>query len=246
LESLFYSQLAIPIHKPAFELTVLPNKNSDFTFDSGDRFIDYSFHSEQNHVVSCDDKGQWYLFTSIPCETLEKLKLARQLFRPSYLKAKSLPLIGLLESLNLTPINEGFDKAYAHVLYYVPSLKEVPNYLQIRVANVDGPDDPSIVHQIHFIENEYKGQKTRYIPGAETKSFATITENEYYAKKIHLPFNSINYLKLFVYFSRYGMLPSHQMMPRFLGNLWASTQMLNQSSNPALYQVEPINKEATP
>ncbi|WLR57252.1 hypothetical protein LC048_10535 [Mesobacillus subterraneus] len=146
-----------------------------------------------------------------------------------------------MDELDIKPCYEGYDKAYGHVLSLVPELDTVSAYNQSQLANYDGSDDPTIIKKIHFIENEYKGEKTRFISGFETRSFATVTENEFYAKEIHLPGNARNYLKLFVYFSRYSFLPSQQMMPRFLGNLWASTQSLNTTANPALFKDEGID-----
>lgn len=242
LTNFLYSHIALPIHKPSFDITPSKNREADFTFDSKERFKDYSFeNAKSNYLVSCDDQGQWYFFTFFLCKSLEELKLTRQVFRPAYLKNEILPLKELLKELNIIPIREGFDKAYGHVFHYVPSLTELSNSFCMRLANYDGPDDPIIVNKMNFIQNEFEGQKTRYISGFETRSFATITENEYYAKEIHIPFNANYYLKLFIYFSRYGLLPSHQMMPRFLGNLWASTQMLNTSANPSLYETEEID-----
>lgn len=240
MENTFYTEVAVPIEAP---FGFMPGKETehDFTFDKKDRFKDYLLEKNgETSTVSLDDNGQWYFFTSFVCESLDELKLSRQIFRPPYLKEESLPLVELMEELNITPVYEGHDKAYGHVLSLVPKLVDVPTIRQARLANFDGNDDPTIIKKIHFIENHYKGEKTRFISGFETRSFATVTENEYYAKEIHLPGNSRLYLKLFLYFSRYNKMPSQQMMPRFLANLWASTQSMNQSVNPALYKEEKI------
>jgi hypothetical protein len=240
MKNKLYSEIAVPIESP---FGFMPGKESerDFTFDKEDRFKDYILKKEgQSYDISLDDNGQWYFFTSLVCNSLDELKLSRQIFRPPYLKDERLKLVDLMDKLDIKPFYEGHDKAYGHVLSFVPKLDSVSAFNQARLANYDGNDDPTIIKKIHFIENEYKGEKTRFVSGFETRSFATVTENEFYAKEIHLPSNARNYLKLFVYFSRYGVLPSQQMMPRFLGNLWASTQSLNTSANPALFKDEGI------
>lgn len=240
MENKFYSEIAIPIEAP---FGFMPGKESerDFTFDKENRFKDYILEKDgQSYDISLDDSGQWYFFTSINCHSLDELKLSRQIFRPPYLNDEKLELIDLMDLLGIKPFYEGHDKAYGHVLSLIPKLDSVSTLNQARLANYDGSDDPTIIKKIHFIENEYKGEKTRFISGFETRSFATVTENELYAKKIHLPGNARNYLQLFIYFSRYGVIPSEQMMPRFLGNLWASTQSLNTSANSALFKEEAI------
>jgi hypothetical protein len=240
MKNKYYSEIAVPIESP---FGFMPGKETarDFTFDKENRFKDYLLEKDgKTFDISLDDNGQWYFFTSFECDTLDELKLSRQIFHPPYLKDEKLEMVDLLEKLNISPLYEGHDKAYGHVLSLVPELNSVPAFDQARLANYDGNDDPTIIKKIHFIENEYKGEKTRFISGFETRSFATVTENEFYAKEIHLPGNARTYLKLFIYFSRYGTLPSQQMMPRFLGNLWASTQSLNTAANPALYKEEII------
>jgi hypothetical protein len=240
MKNIFYSEIAVPIEPP---FGFLPSKESgrDFTFDKEDRFTDYQLKKDgKSYDVSLDDHGQWYFFASMECDSLDELKLSRQIFRPAYLKGKNLRLIELMDKLEMKPFYEGHDKSYGHVLSLVKDLDAVTAFNQARLANFDGSDDPTIIKKIHFIENEYKGERTRFISGFETRSFATVTENEYYGKEIHLPGNARNYLKLFIYFTRYGVLPSQQMMPRFLGNLWASTQSLNTNANPALYKDEGI------
>lgn len=240
MKNKLFSDIAVPIEAP---FGFMPGKESerDFTFDREDRFKDYLLESNgKSYDLSLDDQGQWYLFTSFECDCLDELKLSRQIFRPPYLKEEKLELVDLLQELELTALYEGHDKAYGHVLSLVPDIESVPTSNQARLANYDGSDDPTIIKKIHFIENEFKDERTRFISGFETRSFATVTENEFYAKEIHLPGNARTYLKLFVYFSRYGVLPSQQMMPRFLANLWASTQSLNTQANPALFKTETI------
>ncbi|WP_197280081.1 hypothetical protein [Bacillus sp. FJAT-27251] len=241
MEGKFYSEVAVPIQHP-FGFTPAGNEQRDFTFDRDDRWTDYFVTNDgESYTVSFDDRGNWFFLASFECHSLDELKLSRQIFRPEYLEDKKLPLIDLLQELELEPIYEGHDKAYGHVLTIVHNVDDVPPFTQGRLANYDGPDDPTIIKRIHFIENELNGEKTRFITGFETRSFATITDNQYYAEKIHLPDNARDYLKLFVYFSRNGLLPSQQMMPRFLANLWASAQSLNHKANPALYKMEEIS-----
>ncbi|WNF24937.1 hypothetical protein [Mesobacillus jeotgali] len=241
MKNKFFSEIAVPI-EPPFGFIPSNESERDFSFDKENRFKDYILEdNDKTYDISLDDKGQWYFFTSFECCSLDQLKLSRQIFRPPYLKDEPLKLIDIMEMLNIKPIYEGHDKAYGHVLSLVTELDSVSAFMQARIANYDGSDDPTIIKKIHFIENEYKGEKTRFVSGFETRSFATVTENEFYAKEIHLPGNARNYLKLFVYFSRYGFLPSQQMMPRFLGNLWASTQSLNTTANPALFKDEGID-----
>ncbi|WP_436371300.1 hypothetical protein [Cytobacillus sp. BC1816] len=240
MKNQYFSEVCIPIQIP-FGFRPAEKEQSDFTFDREDRFIDYRIEKEgQDYDLSMDDNGQWYFFTSFVCDSHDELKLSRQIFRPPYLKNEELPLVDNMENVNLKPLYEGHDKAYGHALALSENLSSVPAFRQARLANYDGTDDPAIIKKIHYIQNEYKGKNTRFISGFETRSFATITENEYYAREIHLPHNARTYLKLFVYFSRYGTLPSQQMMPRFLANLWASAQSLNTAANPALYKEEYI------
>jgi hypothetical protein len=240
MKNKLYSEIAVPIEPP---FGIMPGKESerDFTFDKEDRFQDYKLEKDgHSYDISVDDHGQWYFFTSIECHSLDELKLSRQIFRPPYLNDEKLKLVDLMDELDINPFYEGHDKAYGHVLSIIHKMDSVSAFTQARLANYDGSDDPTIIKKIHFIENEFNGEKTRFISGFETRSFATVTENDFYAKEIHMPGNARNYLKLFVYFSRYGVLPSQQMMPRFLGNLWASTQSLNTSANPALFKDEEI------
>ncbi|SFA81372.1 MULTISPECIES: hypothetical protein [unclassified Bacillus (in: firmicutes)] len=237
---MIFSQLAVPIEEP-LNTNKERTEEEDFTFDQNDRFRDFYIHSKsERDFVSRDDQGYWYLFTSFTCETLDKLKLSRQIFRPTYLKDDVLPLVDRLNELQMQPLREGFDKAYGHALYVVENLDDVSPVKQLRFANYDGSDDPLIVKNLHFIPNEYKGKRTRFVTGFETRSFATITENNYYAENIHIPINACNYLKLFIYFSKYRHLPSKQMMPRFLSNLWASTESLSGLVNPSLFEKERI------
>lgn len=240
-----YSEVAVPI-EPPFGFKPGKKQERDFTFDKEDRFKDYLLKKDGvTYDLSLDDQGQWYFFTSIICDSLDQLKLSRQIYHPSYLKNEKLQLVDLLEHLDVQPIYEGHDKAYGHVLSLVPQLDSVTAFEQARLANYDGSDDPTISKNIHFIENIYKGEKTRFISGFETRSFATTTENAFYAKEIHLHGNARTYLKLFIYFTRYGSMPSQQMMPRFLANLWASTQSLNTTANPALYKTEVLESSSS-
>lgn len=240
MKNQYFSEVCVPIQIP-YGFRPAEKEQSDFTFDREDRFIDYRIEKDgKDYDVSLDDNGQWYFFTSFVCDSLDELKLSRQIFRPPYLKNEDFQLLDIMENVNIKPLYEAHDKAYGHAFAISENLHSVPAFLQARLANYDGSDDPTIIKKIHYIQNEYNGKSTRFISGFETRSFETITENEYYAREIHLPHNARTYLKLFVYFSRYGTLPSQQMMPRFLANLWVSAQSLNTAANPALYKEEYI------
>jgi len=236
MKNQYFSEVCVPIQIP-YGFRQAEKEHLDFTFDREDRFTDFQIEKDGQDY---DDNGQWYFFTSLVCDSLDELKLSRQIFRPPYLRNEEFPLVDIMENVNIKPLYEGHDKAYAHALGISENLSSVPAFRQARLANYDGSDDPTIIKKIHYIQNEYNGKSTRFISGFETRSFATITENDYYAREIHLPHNARTYLKLFVYFSRYGTLPSQQIMPRFLAKLWASAQSLNTAANPALYKEEYI------
>ncbi|QOK28819.1 hypothetical protein IIE26_09205 [Cytobacillus oceanisediminis] len=74
-----------------------------------------------------------------------------------------------MENVNIKPLYEGHDKAYAHALGISENLSSVPAFRQARLANYDGSDDPTIIKKIHYIQNEYNGKSTRFISGFETR-----------------------------------------------------------------------------
>ncbi|EFV76290.1 hypothetical protein ACEE99_22990 [Cytobacillus pseudoceanisediminis] len=51
----------------------------------------------------------------------------------------------IMENVNIKPLYEGHDKAYAHALGISENLSSVPAFRQARLANYDGSDDPTII-----------------------------------------------------------------------------------------------------
>ncbi|WP_052342655.1 hypothetical protein [Bacillus sp. EB01] len=243
-----FIHIAVPIEKP-FENYIKNFKEKDaesFMFDQPERFILFERIKEGPEVfLARDDHGQWYFMSYFTSSKLTGLKWARQSAPPSYVeKDVKLPLVELLREEGLKAANSGFDKAFAHVGAFTSRISEVQAHIQARLANVDGEDDPTVVTNIHFIKNLFNGLETRYVAGAETYSFATVTENEEYFKDVHLNSNAYLYLLYFVYFTNYQIVPSNQMVPRLLGNLWASKQALNCHFNSSLFVSEPLDKKA--
>lgn len=243
--SVYYVHLAIPVIQPdstyfaGWERT----NPEPFMFDKPDRFTIFRQESEPAIQLAKDDRNNWYFMTMFRSESLSGLKWARQAARPAYLEeGKDLPLVGLLQNEGIAIADNGFDKAFAHTSAFVDNLNDFPGRLQARLANADGEDDPAVVDNIHFVANLFNGQRTRYIAGAETKSFATLTENEQYFEEIHLKTNSFLYLLYFIYYHKHQILPSKQMVPKLLGNLWASKQAMNTDWNPSLLQTEQLKE----
>jgi hypothetical protein len=233
--------VAVPIKKPfAMDKTFFHTANSDFSFDTINRFVMYK-GSDTSMQLGMDDQNQWWFFTSLSCNSLTDCKYARQLFRLEYMQDSiNLPLKEKLKNLNLEISDTSFDKGFIHSSMLVENIGNVSALAQSRLANNDGDDDPQITKRIHFIENVFQHKRTRFIAGEETYSFATITDNEYYFEKIHVPTVALLYLQYFVYYTTYQTIPSKQMMPRLLGNLWASKQAFNQNWNRDLLTIEPI------
>ncbi|WP_156324507.1 hypothetical protein [Bacillus sp. FJAT-27245] len=239
----YYIHIAVPIVKPGNTYLAGWEKldQEPFMFDQAGRFRVYRRPGETVLQLAEDDCGNWYFMTFFTSKSLSGLKWARQSARPAYVEEGAiLPLVDLLEEEGLLPKNEGFDKAYAHTSVLVKNLSGFPAEEQARLANADGEDDPTVVGNIHFVKNVFEGKETRYIAGAETRSFATATENEPYFTDIHLKTNAFLYLLYFVYFQQNNQLPSNQMVPRLLGNLWASKQSLHSGWNPTLFETEQL------
>ncbi|WML48944.1 hypothetical protein RCG23_02180 [Neobacillus sp. PS3-34] len=235
---LFYIHVAVPIEEPTFvnSLKVIPTE--PYMFDDPSRMTKFVKDDGENFFIK-DDLDNWYFMTFFFGNQLTDLKWARQYFRPAYVDSKTqLSLVDLLEKEKLTVKENGFDKAYGHSSVCIDSMSQFTWEQQARLANVDGEDDPQVVSNIHFIRNLYKSQETRYIAGAETRSFATVTENRYYFNHIHLHNTAFLYLQLFVYHQEHNVLPSNQMVPRLLGNLWSSKQASNSQWNPSLIEIE--------
>jgi hypothetical protein len=61
------------------------------------------------------------------------------------LRNEEFPLVDIMENVNIKPLYEGHDKAYAHALGISENLSSVPAFRQARLANYDGSDDPTII-----------------------------------------------------------------------------------------------------
>ncbi|OCA84442.1 hypothetical protein A8F94_17235 [Bacillus sp. FJAT-27225] len=242
-----FIHLAVPIEQPPEQyLGGFRRKDPEpFMFDQQARFTLYERVDDGPKVLLArDNYNKWYFLTFFTSSNLAGLKWARQSVPPSYMEEDlSLPLYNLLEEEGLQAANPGFDKAFAHVGVLTDKLSNVNADTQARLANVDGDDDPTVVTNIHFVRNMFKGMETRYVAGVETHSFATITENEQYFKEVHLKSNAYLYLLYFIYFIHYQIVPSMQMVPRLLGNLWASRQVFNGNFNPSLFVSEPLDNQ---
>lgn len=237
-----YIHLAVPIQKPSELADYIHKPLEPFIFDQDSRFMVYR-KNHDNYYLVCDDQEKWYYFTSFTGQDFNFIKYARQIYRPAYLsKEQVLPLIIELKEKRFLPIKDRFDKAFAHTSIFVKSLDELSLAEQLKLANVDGNDDPQVLSTIHYIENNYQGLRTRFISGFETKSFATVSENLYYFENIHLQNVSWTYLQYFIYFEQYKIIPSEQMMARLLGNLWTSTKMMESDWNSSLLKIESTNQ----
>lgn len=237
----YYIHIAVPVGNPGITYLARWEKTDTepFMFDKADRFRLYRRPGPTALQLAEDDHGNWYFMTFFTSTTLTGLKWARQSAKPAYVEeGATLPLVSLLEEEGLRQKNEGFDKAYAHTSVMVENLIDFPAELQARIANTDGEDDPTVIGNIHFLRNTFEGKETRYVAGAETRSFATVAENGPYFNDIHLRTNAFLYLLYYVYFHEHNLLPSNQMVPRLLGNLWASKQSLNTGWNPNLFETE--------
>ncbi|MDA2587731.1 hypothetical protein PDQ69_21700 [Bacillus cereus group sp. Bc062] len=237
-----YIHVAVKIDTPKNLHEYSSSRQEEFSFDKNNRFTDYTKKNSDISFLTLDDNNQWYYITNFEINNFSELKLARQIFIPPYLnQGISLPLIKQLNSEHLIPKNQGYDKAYAHVSIKTKELSSLSPIQQSKLANVDGDDDPIVSSNLHYISNIYNNTETRFVSGIETNSFATLTENEDYYRNIHLPNVSTLYLKYFVYFREYGFVPSMQMMPKLLNNLWLSTQANKNDWNKSLLKIIPLN-----
>jgi hypothetical protein len=185
-----------------------------------------AFRSEANVRLFHYNDSQWYAGLHMVSGSFNEVKYGRQTFRPPY-KDNALPELSFVEMLDKNgwkSANPHYDKAFCHVAIEVDDLANLPHVLQSRLAHADGDDDPQVAHSLHYLESELDGKRTRFISGWESHSFATITESTDYFNNILMPVTSWLYLLYYVHFiQRKGIIPSDQMMPRLLGNLWAST-----------------------
>lgn len=233
---------AVKIHKPKnMHKFYHIEKTNEFAFTNNDIFIDYLINKSSS-FLTIDNIGNCFYITNFKVSSLSELKLSRQIFKPSYLgNDVKFPLIERLNEEELVPILEGYDKAYAHVSVFTEDLNSFSSVNISRFANVDGPDDPTVVDKIHYISSYYKNYETRFVSGVETNSFLTITENKDYFYKIHIPNVSTLYLKYFIYFSEHDRIPSKQMLPKLLGNLWRSMQGNTSDFNENLFKTLCLN-----
>lgn len=229
------SLMAVPIEQPMIPLTLQKRPRSYF-FDRVTRFSHYEFSDQnENFDILKDDLNQWYFIDKMPCINLTQLKSFRQVHNKSTELYKRLPIIELLERFNLELAMHDFDKAFAHALCIVDNIDQVPLHTQQHIANFTDETDQVIINEMHYLQTIEDGLRTRYITGTETRSFATITENKAFAENEWQKGIGINYLKLFLYYKQYNKIPSNQMMAKLLCNLWASSEALNTTANPALY-----------
>lgn len=233
---MFRSKIMIPI-KPPIQPLKLQQRNESFSFSKKI----FTFYELSGYTIVQSDRLDWFLIADFQCDNLNDLKYTRQIRRPHYLKDTLLPAIDLLEKLALMLDDTFlFDKAFGHALYYIEELADLSARLQLKIANYDGLDDPEVSAAIHYIENVYEKEKTHFVTGVETYSFATITENQYFAEHLWLEEVGELYLLLFTYYKMYHDCPSYQMMPKLLCNLWASTESFNTQSNTSLYRIQKI------
>lgn len=235
----FHITVAVPIFEPLLNNNYIIQNEENYNFDTHKRFSTYVKPSQPYLCMLVkDDCNNWFYFTSFTVSTLSEVKLARQIFIPEYMKPSHVtsPLQQRLQKENLKPFENGFDKAFAHTALYVDDLQHISSLEQARIAFIDGADDPQIATTLHYIKNTYNSLETRFIAGAETHSFATVTENKYYYENIHIPVVSTLYLQYFIYYVIHDIVPSKQMMPRLLANLWRSQQALRNDWNPNLIQ----------
>jgi hypothetical protein len=188
------------------------------------------------------DRGFYWLAASFTLNNPNEGKRMRQISRPAYMDERvDLPLADLISRHRLEPLHPTFDKADAQLSLLVPSLASLDTLALARFAQLDGDDDPQIAHQLHFLENRFAQQSTLFISGWETRSFATVTENDGYYRDIHLPHVATLYTLLFSWFKQFGNVPSTQMMPRLLGNLWRSTESRATDWNASLIQTKELS-----
>ncbi|MFF2091213.1 hypothetical protein [Paenibacillus sp. NPDC058174] len=230
-----------PIEKPKKKMIVERLTNDKFLFDIENRFVKYTVPTT-DLVLYMDDSNNWYLSKTFNAKNLTEIKYARQAYKPSYITSEDkFPLISYMMENGLNPSEQGYDKAFAHLGVFTNDILALSERFQSQCANIDGEDDPQVVHSLHFLSTFYNNLETRFITGWETNSFSTITENEYYYKNIHLRTTAEIYLLFFVYLINYKILPSNQMLPKLLGNLWRSG-MVDTTFNALLHRIEKINK----
>ena len=235
---MIYSKLMVPIVAP-IQLSRIKAQPQPKTFFFKQQI--YTFYTWQNYQFVQDNERQWYIILDYECQSLTELKATRQIQRPHYLQQATLPTIDLLQALNVQVDSVNFDKAYGHALYFSENIQSITDAYKLKIANFDGEDDPQVTKAFHYVESIYNDERTQFIAGVETYSFATITESPYYAEHIWQKETGLLYLLLFAYFKRYRVCPSEQMLPKLLCNLWASTEIMNPNINHSLYFAKELN-----
>ncbi|WNB90731.1 hypothetical protein [Bacillus sp. NEB1478] len=211
-----------------------------YELNKKDLFTAYSTPTGEYLFFGIDKR--WYAGAHFIKNTLHGLKYGRQTFSPPYndIPDEELSFIMMLERNGWSPAISHYDKAICHVVLEVDSIDEVPLNTQSRLAHADGDDDPQVAHSLHYIESLLNGKRSRFISGWESHSFATITESESFYENILLPVSSWLYILYYTHFIRNGgEIPSDQMMPRLLGNLWASTSK-SIPYNEKLVRIQPL------
>lgn len=195
-----------------------------YEFSKRGLFTAYSL--ETGERLFKDENDTWYVSASFEKDNFHDIKYGRQTFPPPYtdIPSEELSFLQILDRHGWKPLNAHYDKALCHVVAEVADLDSISLEKQSMLAHADGDDDPQVAHSIHYIESKLAGKRTRFISGWESHSFLTITESKEYANQILFPVSSWLYLLYFDFFLKNnGNIPSDQMMPRLLGNLWAST-----------------------
>ncbi|MBO9129100.1 hypothetical protein [Bacillus sp. 165] len=231
---------AVPITEPELHSDYLLHTNDDFNFDCTARFTSYKHSQISSVLLTKDDHNNWYYLTSFFVSSLQEAKLKRQVMIPDYLKnqMEETWLATQMKQLGLCYNLTNFDKAITHLAVYTEELSLLSPKFQARAALIDGEDDPQIIDSFHYLSNVFNNLETRFITGVETHSFATVTENKYYFDNLHIEQNvGLLYLQYYLYFLKHDIIPSKQMMPNLLGNLWRSQQAMRNDWNPSLFQV---------
>lgn len=214
-------------------------EQGDYDLDRPDRYERLTLGEDE--YVFRDDQQQFCYVLSAPCESMDEAKRWRQTRRPRYMVNERLPLLERMEALRFQPRIEGYDKALAHLTVYIDRLTghEGSSVRLSRWANLDGYDDPLVVMANHYLTNRYGVNLSYHLAGFGTHSFATVTDNQFYWQQLLKPRLGILYLLYYTYWVTHRTVPSRQMMPMLLENLWRSTT-IRDVYNPALLTISPI------
>lgn len=249
---LFWVDVMVPIQRIPETIDTSLNYSSElsveFNFTSSNTFRRIPAEAYDGEWL-IDDQQRSYYCTRFDVSSLQQMKWVRQIWRPSYMDPSiSLPLMnrmrltgderlsGVYRPDAIQPIWTHFDKAIAHVNTLIVTDPLSDPSLLSRLANCDGMDDPQVTRQLHYMTNTFDQAKTVFIPGICTASIATVSNNIYYMNEIHHKQVSKLYLLYYTYYHLYGKVPSKQMMPQLLGNLWRSVEPNTQNWNPNLFQ----------